>query len=210
LGLNIKEIGSKLREDRGRLGGKLTQEEAAAIAGVSTRAWQEYERGNVAVPLEVLVQYAKARGISFAGLIGIEDEPASPREDDAEREIPILDFIPAGMLTQGFGEMGVLGYVRSTLKNPLAYALVVTGMSMYPDIQEGDVVICAPNVPFVNGKVYAVVHEEGPATLKKVRRRDRQGDYALIPGNPEMPTMYIPIDKTIRLDRVVEVRRSME
>lgn len=204
--LNIKDIGPRLKAERENTP-KLTQTEAAALVDVSMRSWQEYEAGRTAVPLDVLYRFAQLRNVSFSELIGIEEVPI---ERDGDADVPIVDRIPAGPMMQGFGEEGILGYMRVGVKDPDAFALVVHGVSMYPEIHEGDVVICSPRASFQNGKVYAVVIGEGEQSLKRVRHDTRSKSYALIPSNKEFPTLYVPEVQVLKLIRVVEIRRDLQ
>jgi len=201
------EIGKRLRELRGKPP-KLSQAEAAAIAGVSARTWYDYERGESSPGIEALERYAINRNVSLYYLLSGEE--ASPHGEPLEVDIPVLDHIPAGPITMGFGEYGILGYIRSEVRDPKAFALIVSGFSMSPEIQEGDVVIVSPLEPFVNGKIYATVTTKGEHSLKRVRRDEKAKAYALLPTNKEFPTLYIPENEILRLVRVVEVRRNLQ
>ena len=69
-----KEIGRRIRE--ARLAAGLTQEEAAAAAGIDAKRWQRLEQGSVNATLRTLGRVAEALGMTFWALL----EPASPEE----------------------------------------------------------------------------------------------------------------------------------
>jgi SOS-response transcriptional repressor LexA len=201
-----KEIGERLAFLR-KIAPKLSQAEAADIVGVSVRTWGSFERGEATPKHEQLKKFAISRGMK---VLDILTPRSAQNKKEIEREIPIIDRIPAGPLTQGFGEGGIIGYFRSTIKDIDAFGLLVTGFSMSPEIQEDDIVTCSPMEPFVNGKIYATVVGDGEQSLKRVRRDERAKAYSLIPSNKEFPTIYVPEEQIIKLIRVVEVRRDLQ
>ena len=180
---------------------KLSQAEAAEIAGVSTRTWGAIEAGETSPKKEVLKKFAESRGMTLESLLGKRDENA------LQRTIPIYAKIHAGNLTQWIPDEPEIGRLELDISEPDAYSLLVRGASMYPEIQEGDVVVCSPHRPFVSGKIVAVVIESEEATIKRAYRRS--GGYDLVPTNPEFQSKFIPDDKIIRIDRVIQIRRSM-
>jgi SOS-response transcriptional repressor LexA len=203
----VSYVGMRLEELR-KQHPKLTQAQAASIAGVSTRMWGIYEKGEGPMaPLDVLARFAENRGLKVIELLGGFDRQSIAEVE--RREVPIVDHIPAGPLSQAFGESGIIGYIMSDIRDDGAFALVVSGASMAPEIQENDIVLCSPKEPFVNGKVYAIVVGEGEQSLKRVRFDPRSESYALIPYNKEFPTLYVPKEHILKLVRVIEIRRDL-
>ena len=94
----------------------------------------------------------------------------------------------------------------SNMNDKDLFSLRIRGSSMEPEISEGDLVVCAPNKPFVSGKVYVVVTDESEATVKQVWRKSN--GYELVARNPEFPMLFLPDEKVIRLRRVIEVMRK--
>lgn len=200
----METLANRLKNARKK--SELSLVQAAKIAGVSDKTWAKWEEGESSPDVDSLEKFANATGERlFALLTGAETF-----EIGDEREVPIVDRIPAGPLIQGFGEIKNLGAIRTSLKDPDAFALIVSGISMTPEIQEEDVVICSPRIPFVNGKIYAIVVGEGEQSLKRVRYDRRSQSYALIPSNKEFPTLHVPEQQVLRLVRVVEVRRDLQ
>jgi repressor LexA len=198
--MKLENIGKKLAELR-KLPPKLSQVEAAKIVGVSTRTWGAIEAGETTPKEEGLKKFAASRGMTLQSLLGIRDE-------GQRRTIPIYATIHAGNLTQWIPDEPQIGELELDVTEPDAYSLLVRGSSMYPEIQEGDVVVCSPHRPFVSGKIVAVVIESEEATVKRIFRRSN--GYDLVPTNPEFQTKFVPDEKIIRIDRIIQIRRKME
>lgn len=75
----LKELGRRIR--RARIAADLTQEEAAAAAGIDYKHWQELEAGRVNATMRTLVRVAAAVGLRVWDLLG----PASPAPEGAQR-----------------------------------------------------------------------------------------------------------------------------
>lgn len=123
------------------------------------------------------------------------------------QKVPIVHNVHAGPLTLGIADEQVIGWTWSSNMNDKdLFALEVKGASMAPQIDDGDLVICAPRRPFIQGKLYVVVMKSSEATIKRVFRRP--GRYELVPVNPEFESRIVDEEDVIRLDRVVEVQKK--
>ena len=200
----MKNLGIRLKNARKKIG--MTQEKAAEIAEVSVPTWKKWEEDESSPDVRALERFANETGINLFSLLA--DVEVVPIQHG--REIPIVDRIPAGPLTQGFGEEGIIGSIQADLNDENAFGLIVSGVSMWPEIDEEDIVLCSPREPFVNGKIYAAVIGVGEQTLKRVRYDKRSRAYALIASNKEFPTVYVPEEQVIKLVRIVEIRRNLQ
>lgn len=63
-----KEIGRRIRDARVAAG--LTQEAAAAAAGIDAKRWQRLEQGSVNATVRTLGRVAEALGMTFWALVG--------------------------------------------------------------------------------------------------------------------------------------------
>jgi len=63
-----KEIGRRIRDARVAAG--LTQEAAAAAAGIDAKRWQRLEQGSVNATVRTLGRVAGALGMTFWALVG--------------------------------------------------------------------------------------------------------------------------------------------
>ncbi|MDP4221254.1 MAG: LexA family transcriptional regulator [Bacteroidota bacterium] len=125
------------------------------------------------------------------------------------KAIPILHDVKAGTPVLGFPDIEKIGTAFTlNMKDKDLFALRVRGNSMEPEISEGDLVVCAPQKPFVSGKLYVVVTDDSEATIKQVWKK--ANGYELVARNPEYPVQVIPDEKVTRLIRVVEITRKYD
>lgn len=124
------------------------------------------------------------------------------------KEIPILHEVRAGMPIMGFSDEDIIGVTyTSNMTDKDLFALRVKGDSMEPEISEGDIAVCAPHRPFVNGKLFIVVTDDSEATIKQVWKKD--GSYGLVARNPEYHLITLPEEKVIKLIRVIEIGKKL-
>ncbi|MCS7075551.1 MAG: LexA family transcriptional regulator [Bacteroidia bacterium] len=85
-------------------------------------------------------------------------------------------------------------YIPTLPPNTLHYGIHVSGESMHPTLNEGDIVICKPYNPmdgFNKNKMYVIVSQEGDSTVKRIR--EKEDHLVLIPDNEEHS--YLTIQK---------------
>lgn len=138
-------------------------------------------------------------------MTGSKTQVLSPVEI-SELEIPVVEEITAGGLTLFLDQSIVGRTVTTNTKDKDLFGLKVRGDSMFPEVQEGDIVICAPHRGFVNGKIYAVTCAGGETTIKRVWKRT--GGYELVPTNSEFTSTFVDDDQMCRLVRIVQIQRT--
>lgn len=169
-----REIIREAREKR-----KWSQKELADRTGVSQVAIMKIESGSTAQS-KFLPKIAQVLGVDLADL-----DPALKSVTVPTVERPIArgerpDFRVYASAEGGAGEI-----IRSTdpvdfVPRPThllhvrdAYGLLVTGTSMEPEYNPGEMAIVEPSLPTVPGEVYIFYAErdgEARATIKKLRR----------------------------------------
>jgi SOS-response transcriptional repressor LexA len=117
--------------------------------------------------------------------------------------VPVVNTIPAGGFTKSFEDMIAEEFTTTDVHLPGTFALRVTGDSMSPKIEDGDLAILTPDQPFENGKVYAVIAGDSAATLKMVKRSN--GGYYCIPLNAAYEPFFVPDSEMIALYKVMRV-----
>lgn len=191
-----------------REGAKLKPEEVALRMGMGLRGYQKYEYGESTPTLERLQQFADIVKVPIDTLIADRSYEFNPVGDPIRLyKVPILHEIPASGFILGFDDIEIDGYTMTTVAYDGAFALRVKGDCMSPKIEEGDIVICVPDMPFENGKVYAVIDENSQHTLKNVQKIN--GGYMLIPTNQKYEALFIRDMDMVKLYRVVKVERNM-
>jgi repressor LexA len=120
------------------------------------------------------------------------------------RKIPIVNRIPASGSILGFDESPTTEWTYTdNLTEPGLFALRVHGDSMADRIEDGDLVIVAPNREYENNRVYAIVINGDEHTLKLVRRT--KDGYLLIPYNRAFDPITVETKDVLRMYRVINV-----
>ncbi len=90
------------------------------------------------------------------------------------RKVPVLNKIPAGDVVdftdQDYPVRFSEEYVMADIKDENAYALVVTGDSMVPTLNEGDYVIVSPSSELHNNSIVVFRLKGGNAGVKRFRQ----------------------------------------
>lgn len=176
------------------------QSELARFVGVSPQAVQQWvagetsPRGNnlrkVAEFLGTTLEYLLTGGISVTRRIGQEaDANVSPGPDLYGR-VPLVSSVQAGDWTnivdnfQPGDAEDWLFYPKKL--GPRAFALRVSGVSMEPKYQHGDIIFVDPDVPAEHGSNIVVrLDDEHQATFKQLVV---EGDHKFLkPLNPDWP-----------------------
>jgi SOS-response transcriptional repressor LexA len=133
----------------------------------------------------------------------------------AERELPIYDSIPAGLMKDSNVVETYAGVEKLILSadevghDPRAYALIVKGESMTEaGILDGDIVVISPAAPVKNGDIAAVRFDGQTTALKKLFI---EGDHIILQS---ANSQYKPIVRAYPteaevLGKVVLVRRRL-
>lgn len=201
----------KLKDIRKAAG--YTQQKLADKIGVSRSAVAMWESGATDCGLEMATRLAALFGVSVDSLLdvdAIKDRPVSP----GVIRIPVYGTIPAGVPMDAIED--VLDYEEIPAdwgRGGKEYmALKVSGHSMEPRYQDGDILILRRTESCENGQDCAVMVNGDNATFKRVKLTP--GGMMLLPINPD----YDPITFTAQevqdlpvriLGVVVELRRKI-
>ena len=202
----MSTIGQRIRESRKKVG--LTQQALAAECGVSRAAVAQWE-GDVTKPsLDHLQKAADALDAWLPWLTTGEwgqspsQQRALDRAQPEQRPVPMVDYLYAGkwdLIT----DPRMLGEDKKFITTDLdvgsmAFAIVVTGESMLPEFQRGDLIIIDPEVvPTPGDFVIAKLDLQVDGTFMKYRPRgtDKNGHpvIELVPVNEDWPTQTINV-----------------
>ena len=207
-------IGERIKERRQQL--HLTADDVAQQLGKDRATIYRWEGGYIEkMPLNTLVPLAKILQTTPEKLMGWDSssqlEPA--QFDRNVVKIPIYGIIPAGVPIEAIED--IIGYEEIPQKlaqTGTFFGLKVQGSSMYPKIEDGDIVIIRKQENFENGDICAVMVNGFDATLKRVKK-EKEG-IELIPINPEYETKIYDAKQCqnlpIRiLGKVIEIRRTL-
>ena len=136
------------------------------VAGVS-----KLETGRVPLQDEYIIKLSEYFNVSTAYLLGKSTIRNS--ENNQELKIPVLGVVKAGY--NWLADENVIGYVSvndKTLKGDGFFALQVKGISMVPEIYEGDIAIVKKQNDFENGDYVVALINGDEATIKKAYKND--------------------------------------
>ena len=190
--MNFGDRINKIRTEKG-----MTQDELAKAVGYKTRsAIAKIESGERDAPQTVIVALAKALGVTPSYLMGWEDEPVPQKPNGRLLDqshiymIPVYETVSAGF--GAYADDHVTRYepvyLSSEREAKETLAITVKGDSMYPKIEEGDLVVVHQQDYFENGDiVVAVVVGDGEGFVK--RAFQSSGKLSLESINPSYPPM---------------------
>lgn len=182
--LNIK----KYREKMG-----ISQAELSRRIGVSRQTFNNYELGKREADYETLLKIAEELHTSVQALL--TDENLEPQngivlEKDNIYMIPIFKTVSAGF--GAYADDQICGYeplyFETKREAEETLAITVKGDSMYPKIEEGDLVVVHKQDYFENGDiVVAVVCGENDGFVKRAFQTEEKLTLESI--NPSYPPM---------------------
>lgn len=136
------------------------------VAGVS-----KLETGRVPLKDEYIIKLSEYFNVSTDYLLGKSNIRNS--ENNQELKIPVLGVVKAGY--NWLADENVIGYVSvndKTLKGDGFFALQVKGISMVPEIYEGDIAIVKKQNDFENGDYVVALINGDEATIKKAYKNN--------------------------------------
>lgn len=200
----MRNIGAYIRQLRTERG--MTQEELGRIVGVQKAAVQKWENGTVKnLKRGVMLKLSEYFGVPPASFVDEEESEALKISDiytDGFYRIPVFESVSAGF--GSYADSAVVDYVPLLVKNPseapLLMGLKVQGDSMYPKIEDGDIIVVRRQTSVDSGSIAVVLVDGEEGLVKKVEYgRDW---IELISINPEYKSRRFEGEEVNRL-RVV-------
>lgn len=221
----MSKIGQRIKKLRAER--NMTQETLAKLLGVGKTTISMYENGNSTPNDDIKIQLSKHFNVSTDYLIGNSDyknwrEEYESKVSESKLEavmkstnkydsginfINVYGSIPAGIPIEAFEDIQGQVEIPASWKGDYI-ALRVSGDSMYPKFEDGDIVIIKIQPDCDSGDICACYVNGYDATLKKVNKNN--GHVTLQPLNPsyEIKTYKHPGEVKI-LGKVVEIRREL-
>lgn len=190
-----------LRERRKELG--LTMLEVAKAVGVSEATVSRYESGDIKnMRRDRIEKYAKVLKVSPALIIGLEPEDLSPEPNAVIlpqkkiRMVPVFESVAAGM--GAYADDRIVDYMPCFIQNDReaenTICVNVCGNSMYPKIEDGDVIQVLKQDWAENGQIAVVLIDGEEAVVKKIEYT--ANTVTLISLNPEWaPRIFTGTDR---------------
>ena len=204
--MSIADNIKKLREEH-----KLTQEEFGKIAGVSDKAVSTWELGSKIPRMGTIQKISEYFNIPKSAIL--DDAPAENSNiayiiKDNIYNIPLFGSVSAGFGAYASDE--VLDYIPTVIRNPYeereTLAIRVAGDSMYPKIEDGDIIVVHKQESVDSGSIAVVLLDGDEGLVKRVEYGP--GWIDLISINPEYPPKHFKGAEVMRL-RVLGLVRQI-
>lgn len=181
-----------LRKRRKELG--LTMLEVAKAVGVSEATVSRYESGDIKnMRRDRIEKYAKVLKVSPALIIGLEPEDQNTEPNaiilpqKKIRMVPVFESVSAGM--GAYADDRIVDYMPCFIKNDQeaenTICVNVCGDSMYPKIEDGDIIQVLKQDWAESGQIAVVLIDGEDAVVKKIEYTS--DTVKLISINPEWP-----------------------
>lgn len=192
----------ELREEH-----KWSMRDAASFLKKSYTTYVNHEKGYREPNSDDLVHYARAYGVSIDYLVGRTDERnnatgrTAPNVSTKFVTFPVIGEIAAGYEHYADEDWtdGNIDIPETWLKGKSKdnyFVLRVSGDSMYPQFQEGDVVLVLKQSTMdYSGQIGVVMYDDDKATLKRVEYVNGEDWMKLSPINPQYPPMVVRDEK---------------
>lgn len=168
--LNVIEVGKRIAEARNDMG--ISKKELAERVKVSAATITRYEKGQFTDPkIPVLDAIANALGVNPLWICLRSDEKHAAPSRKKGVKIPVLGTVAAGVPIEAIEN--IIDYEEipeSLARKGQFFGLVISGQSMEPTIQEGDVIICKWEQTCDTGDIAVVMVNGDEATVKEIKR----------------------------------------
>ena len=207
------DIIKRIKKRREELG--LSYQDLAARTGLSKSTLQRYETGDIAnIPLSKISVLAKGLQTTQQFIMGWEEETQSERPNiayvikDGIYNVPVYETVSAGFEAYACNE--VIDYVPTVISNPYeaedTIAIKVKGDSMYPKIEDGDIIVVRKQESVDSGSIAVVLLDGDEGLVKKVKYGSDWID--LVSINPEYKVKHFEGEEVERV-RVVGLVRQI-
>lgn len=179
---------------------KLTQQRLGDLVGVTKTTISQWEKGDYSPSGQNLYNLAKALGVSAEWLLSGKGTPDFQNVEPAvlgNHKVPVLSYIQAGMWAEPCEVRDFEGNIEfiTTFNDvgPRTFAIWIKGRSMEPLFDEGDLIVCDPDITPHPGDYVIAKNGSEEATFKKYRPRGYKADgseiFELVPLNEDYPTL---------------------
>lgn len=185
----------------------ITAYRVAKDTGINYQIFSDWKRGKSKPKHDKILKIAKYLGVSDMYLEGLQEN----NDVNVTTKLPILGYVPCGIPIEAVED--IIGYVNVSPRiDKEHFGLVAKGNSMFPKIEEGDLLIVhyTPNVS--SGKIAIVKVNGEDATCKKIILNEN--GITLIPLNNQYDPVFYNREQIEKLPvsiigEVEEVRRYL-
>lgn len=142
------------------------------MTGISAGNISDWKSGRSAPKPDALEKIAKALNCSVDNLLGNTPEPSNIRAviTDGIYNIPVFESVSAGF--GSYASEYVMDYIPVIIKNPSdvdnTIAIKVSGDSMYPKIEDGDIIVVRRQTSVDSGDIGVVLLDGEEGLVKQI------------------------------------------
>lgn len=196
----MADIGQYIKQLRIEKG--LTQEELGALFGVQKAAVQKWESGAVKnLKRETIKKLSEIFDVPPGTFITSDSDKSniSAVYMNDIYKIPVFESVSAGF--GAYADSIVVDYIPMFIKNPAEVPLLmgirVEGDSMYPTIEDGDIIIVRRQSSVDSGSIAVMLIDNEEGVVKKVEYGKNWID--LVSINPMYPKRHFEGEEVTRL-----------
>mgnify|MGYP000958127748 CR=1 FL=1 len=208
--MNFKTRLKQLRNERG-----ISQRQLSEFLKVAPSTISMYENGQREPNFEVLESLADFFNVDLNYLLGKTNKTTKiilDSESSKGIQIPVLGTVPAGIPMSAIEDIIDYEEIPKSWENQGEFfGLKIKGDSMYPTLENGDVVIVKKQSTADNGDTVIVMVNGDDATCKRYERSDT--GIMLIPNNSAYNPVFYTNEEIEALPltiigKVIELRRK--
>lgn len=208
--MTIGERIKKLREENG-----MSQTELAEKINTTKQNLYKYENDIITnIPSDKIEAIAQVYGIPPSYIMGWDDQSESSNISDIYidgiSKIPVFETVSAGFGAYAASDIVdyIPIYVRNPAEVPELMGIRVSGDSMYPKIEDGDIIVVRKQSSVDSGSIAVMLLDGEEGLVKKVEYSDDWID--LISINPEYKTRHFEGEEVLRLQVVGLVKQIIK
>lgn len=206
------EIGNRIEKSRKALG--MTQEELAKTLGLNKSTIQRYESGKIEkIKLPIIEAMANALGVSpeyLAAKSDISENNIEVLPNSKIHMIPVFETVSAGF--GAYANDYIIDYIPIYIANisdvPDMMCIKVSGDSMYPKIEDGDIIVVRRQPCVDNGQIAVILIDGEDGVVKKIN--SGKDFIELISINPMYPPRRFEGKETERIRIVGLVKQIIK
>ena len=168
-------LSERLKDERKKAG--LSQKEFAEKLGLNARTYASYERGERDISTALLLNICKTLNISSDRLLGNQAHTAKPDPPNAVRlpqeivrMVPLYESVAAGF--GAYADSSAVGIIPCCIESDWeaenSIGIKVKGDSMYPKIEDGDIVVVCKDMDYDDGQIVVARIDEDDAVVKRI------------------------------------------
>lgn len=203
----------------------LSYGELSRLTGIPKAALQRYATGETAkVPVDRIEAIALHTGVSAESLLGWDDAPSAAKKENApdpepnaiflEKEniymIPLYETVSAGL--GAYADSRAADFIPLYFSNPSeaqeTMCLLVCGDSMYPKIEEGDIIQVHKQSSVDSGTIAVILLDGEEGLVKRIEYGANWIELHSI--NPMYKTMRFEGPEVLRLQVVGAVKKIIK